>query len=246
MPALSLADRFGDLLNLTTSERSALADLTDRERPLRRGATLVRQNDRSTDAFALKSGMMMGYVLLGDGSRQILRFLFPGDLLSTQAMAYGKAQQTFVAIADSVVAPVDRAQMAGVLLRHPRLALALTALEQAEQAALAERLSAIAKTSARARVAAVLLDIRERMRRGDPAIVDSFIPGLTQEEIGDAIGLTAVHVNRMLRQLENERLIARTAGRVTVLDEEGLRRATEQSYRRAAIDLSWLPETRAG
>jgi len=246
VPALSLADRFGDLLSLHASERIALTDLTDRERALRRGATLVRQNDRSTDLYALKSGMMMSYVLLGDGSRQILRFLFPGDLLGTQAIAYGKAQQSLVAVADSVVAPIDRAQMADALLRHPRLAMAFTALEQAEHAALADRLAAIARTSARARVAAMLLEILDRMRRGDPAIADSFIPGLTQEEIGDAVGLTAVHVNRMLRQLEDQELIARTAGRVTVLDEAGLRRAADQTDRRTAVDLSWLPETRTG
>lgn len=246
MPAPSLADRFGDYLSLNAGERGALAELTDRERVLRRGATLVRQNERSTDVFALKSGMMMGYVLLGDGSRQILRFLFPGDLLGTHAIAYGKAQQTFVAIADSVVAPIERTQIADALLRHPRLALAFTALEQAEHAALADRLAAIARTSARARVATVLLEILERMRGGDAAIVDSFVLGLTQEEIGDAVGLTAVHVNRMLRQLEDQGLIARIAGRVTVLDEAGLRRAADQSGRRTAVDLSWLPEVRAG
>ncbi|MDR6788157.1 CRP-like cAMP-binding protein [Sphingomonas sp. BE138] len=241
MPAPSIADRIGDFLPLDAGERSALVDLTERERPLRRGATLVRQNERSTDLFALKSGMMMGYVLLGDGSRQILRFLFPGDLLGTQTFAFGQAQQTFVAIVDSVVAPIERTQLAGAMLRHPRLALALAAMEQAEHVAIADRLAAVAKTSARARVAAVLLDLRERLRRADPAIVDTFAPGLTQEEIGDAVGLTAVHVNRMLRQLEEQRLISRSGGRVTILDDQGLRRAAERAERRTAIDLSWLP-----
>ena len=50
----------------------------------------------------------------------------------------------------------------------------------------------------------------------DKAIGSEFVLGLTQEEIGDATGLTAVHVNRMLRQLEDDRLIAREGGRVTV------------------------------
>ncbi|KQN92686.1 transcriptional regulator [Sphingomonas sp. Leaf231] len=242
MPALSFADRVGDVLPLSAIERTALAYLSERERPLRRGATLVRQNERSGELFTLKSGMMMGYVLLDDGSRQILRFLFPGDLLGTDVLAYGQAQQTLVAITDSVVAPIDRILLAEAALRHPRLGLALAALEQAESTAMADRLSAIAKTSARARVASVLLEIRDRMGRGDAAIADSFIPGLTQEEIGDAIGLTSVHVNRMLRQLEDMRLIARNGGRFTILDEVGLRRAAGHVDRRAGVDLSWLPE----
>jgi CRP-like cAMP-binding protein len=242
VPALSFADRVGDFLSLTAVERSVLAGLAERERPLRRGATLVRQNERGTDLFALKSGMMMGYVLLGDGGRQILRLIFPGDLFGTQVMVFGKAQQTLVAAADSVVAPIDRAALAEATLRHPRLALALTALEQIESASLADRLAAVAKTPARARVAGMLLEIRTRMQRGDPGISDSFAPGLTQEEIGDAVGLTAVHVNRMLRQLEDQALIARTAGRVTILDEAGLRRAAGRNDRGDGADLSWLPE----
>ncbi|WP_341208560.1 Crp/Fnr family transcriptional regulator [uncultured Sphingomonas sp.] len=242
MPTPSFADRVGDFLSLTTVERGVLSGLVERERPLRRGATLVRQNERGTDLFALKSGMMMGYVLLGDGSRQILRLIFPGDLFGTQVMAFGKAQQTLVAAADSVVSPIDRAALAEAALRHPRLALALTALEQIESASLAERLAAVAKLPARARVAGMLIEIRGRMRRGDPAIGDSFAPGLTQEEIGDAIGLTAVHVNRMLRQLEDQALIARMGGRVTILDEAGLRRAAGRNDRSYEGDLSWLPE----
>ena len=51
MPALSFADRVGDFLSLTTVERGVLAGLVERERALRRGATLVRQNERGTDLF---------------------------------------------------------------------------------------------------------------------------------------------------------------------------------------------------
>ncbi|MBB5725847.1 CRP-like cAMP-binding protein [Sphingomonas endophytica] len=171
-----------------------------------------------------------------------MRLIFPGDLFGTQVMVFGKAQQTLVAAADSVVAPIDRAALADATLRHPRLALALTALEQIESASLADRLATVAKMPARARVAGMLLEIRGRMRRGDPAIGDSFSPGLTQEEIGDAIGLTAVHVNRMLRQLEDQALIARAGGRVTILDEAGMRRAAGRNDRGDGADLSWLPE----
>lgn len=245
MPAPSLADRIGDILPLSTSERAALGQLTERERAIRRGATLLRENDRSTELFVLKSGMMMAYLLLDDGSRQILRFVFPGDLVGTSAIIWGKAQQTLVAVADSVMAPIDRTQVVDLVARFPRLGVALFALDQVDRAMLADRLAGVAKTSARARIAAVLLEIRDRMRRCDPAIGDSFMPGLTQEEIGDATGLTAVHVNRMLRQLEDQKLIARTGGLFTILNEPLLRRAANHVDRHAEVDLSWLPELRA-
>lgn len=236
-----LTDQIGGLIELTPSERAALDQLGDRERVVRRGQPLLRENDRSSELFFLLGGQMMSYVLLDDGSRQILRFLFPGDVLATAAIGYATSPETLVALTESVVCVVDRINLVTLAREHPRLLFAIAAIEQAERAALIDRLANVGRTSAKARVAAVLLDIRDRMRRGDPTIGDSFVLGLTQEEIGDATGLTAVHVNRMFRALEEERLIARAAGRVTFLDERMLRRVANYVDRMSGIDLSWVP-----
>lgn len=244
MPGSVFANRLGDLVDLTTSERSALARLEERERTVRRDATLVRENDRLTELYILQSGMMMSYVVLDDGSRQILCFLFPGDLLGVSALLYAKSPETIVALSDCVVAPFDRALVTALVVDHPRLAAAMMVLNQMERIALTDRLAALGRTSAKARVAGLLLEIRDRLRSRDGGRSDSFTPGLTQEEIGDATGLTAVHVNRMLRQLEEERMIAREGGRVTVLDEASLARAANYTDRFHALDLGWLPPGR--
>jgi CRP-like cAMP-binding protein len=241
VPSHSLADRIGELLVLTPTEQRVLERLGERERIVKRGTTLVRENDRSTELFVLKRGMMMAYVLLHDGSRQVLRFLYPGDTIGMSVIAYGKAPDTLVALADSTVAAIDRVQLAQLVYRHPRLAMAFAAMEQVERATLTDRLAAMGRTPARSRIAAVLLDIRDRQRRCDPAIAKTFNLGLTQEEIGDATGLTAVHVNRMLRQLEEQGLIARSGTRVTMLDEQALVRFANHVDRFSGIDLSWLP-----
>lgn len=246
VPVRSFAEQIGDILDVTVDERRALDRLLERERTVRRGATLVRENERSTELFAVKSGMMIAYLLLDDGSRQVLRFLFPGDMIGMAVVAYGKAPQTLVALADSVVAAIDRVQLADLVYRQPRVAMAIVALDQVERAALTDRLAGMGRTSARARVAAVLLDIRDRMRRWDATVGTSFTLALTQEDIGDATGLTAVHVNRMLRQLEEQGLIARAAGRVTVLDEPALARVANHVNRLAGLDLSWLPRVDEG
>lgn len=219
----------------------ALAPMEDRERALRRGATLVRENDPITDLFVLRSGLMMSFVILDDGSRQILRFIFPGDLIGLSALAYSRAPEAVAALADSVVCPFERGILTRLAIEQPRLFAAIVAMEQTERVALTDRLAGLGRTSAKARVASVLLDLRNQMRRLDPTLGESFVPGLTQEEIGDATGLTAVHVNRMLRQLEEDRLIARESGRVTLLDEARLARAANYVDRRTRQDLSWLP-----
>lgn len=229
---------------LTANERRALERLEERSRPVRRGATLQRENDRPGEMFILRKGMMMSSVLLDDGSRQILRFHFVGDMIAVSSLAYREATETISALSDCLVSPFERSAFAAVLEAHPRLAALIMVCNQIERAALTDRLAVLGRTSAKARVAAILIDLRNRMRMLDPAITTGFTLGLTQEEIGDATGLTAVHVNRMLRQLEDERMIARETGRVTFTDERALERAANFVDRYAGLDLGWLPEGR--
>ncbi|QQV77442.1 Crp/Fnr family transcriptional regulator [Sphingomonas aliaeris] len=227
---------------LTSSEHFALGRLEDRERSLRRGGTLVRENDRAGEMFVLRKGIMMTSVLLDDGSRQILRFMFPGDMLAVSNLVYREAPETITALTDCIVSPFERSALARLMNEHPRLSALILVYNQIERAALTDRLAALGRTSAKARVAAVLLEMRNRLRMTDASLGESFVLGLTQEEIGDATGLTAVHVNRMLRQLEDEKLIAREGGRISFTDERALSRAANYVDRYAGLDLSWLPD----
>uniref|UniRef100_UPI0035CC05BA Crp/Fnr family transcriptional regulator n=1 Tax=uncultured Sphingomonas sp. TaxID=158754 RepID=UPI0035CC05BA len=227
---------------LTANERLALERLEERKRPVRRGATLQRERERTGDVFILRQGMMMSSMLLDDGSRQILRVHFAGDMLAASALVYREATETLTALTDCIVAPFDRAAFTRLFTDHPRLTALIMVYNQIERAALTDRLAALGRTSAKVRVAAILIEMRNRLRMRDKTITTRFVLGLTQEEIGDATGLTAVHVNRMLRQLEDERMIAREGGRVIFLDESGLGRIANFVDRYAKLDLSWLPE----
>ncbi len=244
MPDSCFADRLGDLTDLTANERTALARLEERSRELRRGAILLRENDPFAELFILKRGMAMSYVLLDDGSRQILRFLFAGDMLALSSLAYRNSPETIVALTDCTVCPFDRSLIATLYTEHPRLAALIMVTNQMVKVALTDRLAALGRTSAKARIAALLLNIRNRMRRVDSRIAQTFTLGLTQEEIGDATGLTAVHVNRMLRQLEEEQLVVRESGRVTFINEPSLSRVANFVDRLNGLDLRWLPEGR--
>ena len=244
VPGSCFAERLSDMVALTPGEHHALGQLEERERQLRRGGTLQRENDRCSELFILRKGTMMSSVLLDDGSRQILRFLFPGDMMGVSSLVYREAPETITALTDAVVCPFERTAMSKLITDHPRLAALIMVYNQIERAALTDRLAALGRTSAKARVAGILLEMRNRMRMLDKATNSSFTLGLTQEEIGDATGLTAVHVNRMLRQLEEEGIIAREAGRVTLTDERALQRAANCVDRYAGLDLGWLPEAR--
>lgn len=239
------ADRLGEIIALTTPERQALARLEERERTLRRNASLIRENDPVAELYVLKSGMMMSCAILANGGRQILRFLFPGDIIGTAALLYCRSPETVAALAESVVCPFDRSKLTRIVTDHPRLGAALIALGQMERVMLTDRLAGLGRTSAKARVASVLLEVRDRIHplraSGEKGW---FVLGLTQEEIGDATGLTAVHVNRMMRLLEEEGLIEREGGRIHLIDEAALRRSASYLDRTAGLDLGWLPASR--
>ncbi|NML07070.1 Crp/Fnr family transcriptional regulator [Sphingomonas sp. G-3-2-10] len=241
MSGSCFADVLSELVDLTPLEQAALERLEERQRQVRRGAIVQRENEKCSELFVLRKGLMMSYVLLDDGSRQILRFLFPGDMLGLSSMIYREAPETLCALSDCVISPFDRSVLADLMVAHPRLSAMVLVYSQVERVSLTDRLAALGRTSAKARVAALLLELRNRLRATDKSVTNAFLLGLTQEEVGDATGLTAVHVNRMLRQLEEEGMIAREAGKVTLLDERGLARAANYVNRFERLDLGWLP-----
>nr|WP_246587022.1 Crp/Fnr family transcriptional regulator [Stakelama flava] len=226
---------------LSDDECAALARLEERTRHVRRGAILQRENEPANELFILNKGLMMSYVLLDDGSRQILRFLFPGDMLGMPGIIYREAPETLCALSDCVVCPFDRSALSDLMTAQPRLGSMILIVSQIERVALTDRLAMLGRTSAKARVGALLLEMRDRLRATDKSIAATFSLGLTQEEIGDATGLTSVHVNRMLRQLEEEGLIRRDSGKLTLTDEITLARTANYVNRYENLDLSWLP-----
>ena len=244
MSVSCFAERLGHLVDLTRSEIAALERLEERQREVKRGTLLQRENEDVGELFVLRHGWVSSYTMLADGSRQILRLHFPGDFVGTASTVYDKAPSSLAAITDLIVCPFDKRALRTLHEEHPRLAALISLITQAECVSLTDRLASLGRTSAKARVGALLLDMRDRLRTMDADIVDSFPLKLTQEEIGDATGLTGVHVNRMMRALAEDGLIARANGKITILDTDALAEASNYVNRFARLDLSWLPAPR--
>jgi CRP/FNR family transcriptional regulator len=235
------AERLEKHIPLNEAERRALARLEESQRKVKRGVIIQRTNEPVNELFVLRHGRVMSYIILPDGSRQILRVYFPGDFIGSASTIYSKAPESLVALADSVLCPFDKAGLRVLLEEYPRVAALMFVLSQTERVALTDRLASLGRTSAKARVAAFLLDIIHRLRVMDDDVTDTFDLKLTQEEIGDAVGLTSVHVNRMVRQMETEGLIARSDGLYTILDEKKLTEIGHYTDRYSDLNLDWLP-----
>lgn len=238
-----LAERLSGHLRLSTAERDSLDRLEEQERNFRRGAVIIREQDKPRELYIVRSGWLHSSAALGNGGRQILRLHFAGDILGLSLLAFQDSPEALTAITDVTLCPFSRERFATLLSEHPRIGALILGLIVAERASLADRLASIGRTPARARVGALLCEIVARLRHANMIEDGKFVLPLTQEEIGDATGLTAVHVNRMMRALAEDGLIERSNSHVRLLDEERL--ISEVNYiDRTVIDTAWLPAAR--
>jgi CRP-like cAMP-binding protein len=238
-----LAERLSNYIRLSAGERDSLERLEEQDRSFRRGTVIIRENEPHRELYIVRSGWLHSSVILGNGSRQIMRFYFQGDKLGLPLLAFANSPETVTAVTDVILCPFGRERLAAVISEHPRIAALLLGLAVADRVSLADRLASIGRTSARARISSLLCEIFARMRRlGTPHDEPIQLP-LTQEEIGDATGLTAVHVNRMMRSIVEDGLIERNGNSIRLLDEKRL--SSEANFiDRTGIETGWLPQPR--
>jgi CRP-like cAMP-binding protein len=241
MPENCLAEHLGRFCVLTDQERDALDGLLAGERSYKKGAVIRAERENAGDLLVVQSGWLFSSMLLEDGRRQIIRFHLRGDLLGGDSLAFAEAPYAIVALTDCEVQVIDKARFGRIFAAQPRLAALLFAMLQVDRVQLTDRMTSLGRSSAKGRVAALLLWIAHRARMADPSGGDNIPVPMTQEEIGDATGLTAVHVNRTMRALVEQGLIARSAGAIRILDAARLSSVANHMPRRERLDPILLP-----
>jgi len=167
-------------------------------------------------------GWLLRYKILHGGSRQIIDFILPGQIFGLQACLFKNALYSVATITESSLSEIPFEMIDDVFERSPRLARALFWSAGSESAIIGEHLIDAARRSAYERISHLLLELFVRLNGAGLTDGMSFELPLTQELIGDAVGLTTVHVNRTMRSLREDKLIAIEGKRVTILDFESL------------------------
>jgi CRP-like cAMP-binding protein len=172
--------------------------------------------------FVNHDGWLFRYKILHNGDRQIVDFILPGQIFGLQACLFEAALYSTATLTDASVSSVPLDLIDRVFDRNPALAKALLWSAVCEAAIMGEHLIDTARRSAYERVAHLLLELFVRLKAAGRTDGMSFHMPLTQELIGDALGLTNVHVNRTLRSLRQDGLIAMHDRRVTIRDFDAL------------------------
>jgi CRP-like cAMP-binding protein len=204
------------------AELAGLLDLKSAGRAVGPGYEIVSEGRPCTSVFLMLEGIAMRYRILRDGQRQILSLLFPGDFAGGLNCRFATALHSVKTLTSGVVAPVPLSALATLPDSHPRLAAKLLWAFSSETAIVAEHLVAVGRRSAPERIAHLLMELLVRLQAIGLADEHSYRLPLTQEMIGDALGLSVPYVNRVLHQLRDEGLVRVEDKVVTIDDVEGL------------------------
>lgn len=193
------------------------------DREVKAGQDLFSLGDPCDAIYNLVSGWVLRYNLLEDGRRQILDFALPGAVLGFHPFRGSLTTFGARALTDCVVCVVPHAALAAASREQPEIALRLAWLISRDRSLAFDHLTSIGRQSARERVAHLLLELFIRYRAQWPGfrIEEMHLP-LTQEDIGDATGLTFVHVNRVLRDLRKDGIAEFHYRRLRILDPDKL------------------------
>ncbi len=203
---------------LSDESREALLALPYRQRLLEAYRDIIREGDRPTHCCMVVSGLVSRYKTLRNGSRQILSFHFPGDMVDLQGALVVIADHGIRAHIPSEIALIEHAAILEVAARLPELGRALWFDTLIDAAVFREWMVNVGRRTALQRTAHLLLELHYRMGEIGAADGDSFPLPVSQADLSDALGISPVHLNRTLQWLRAERLI-RSISRTMIIED---------------------------
>lgn len=217
-----LTRKLSAFVALSEAELAVLARLHRRRRTFVAGRDIVHQGQSEQTAYILSTGWVCSYKIQADGTRQIVDFQVPGDFLGLRSVLLRTSDHSFEPVVDIEAAEVLTKDLLDAFAETPRLATAILWAASRDEAMVVEHLVGIGRRDADARIAHFLLELGSRLMLVGLGSKAGFECPLTQYHLADALGLSAVHVNRVLRQLRETGLVTFREGHVTFHDLDRL------------------------
>jgi len=221
-PEAVLSRKLESFAPLTEDDLQILHEIGSTTRAVPRRSDIVTEGRKYRALFLVAEGILMRYRILRDGRRQIVSLVVPGDFVGIPGCLFDNALYSVKALTDVQVSVFPLARLLGLLDTHPRLAAKLWWSFACEAALYAEHLIMVGRCTAVERVAHFLLELLARLQIVGLADESSYCVPLSQEVIGDALGLSLPYVNRVLRHLADDGLVTIREHKVVIQDLEAL------------------------
>ena len=205
---------FGDL---PEADCAALNQLVNNPRTVPARTDLIREGAKPSNVFLVVDGFACRYKILPTGKRHIMAYLLPGDFCDLHVFILEAMDHNLGTLSACSVVEIPRSEILA-LLERPALARAVWMATMADEGTLREWLVNLGSRPAEERVAHLLCELLFRLRVVGMSVGDSYELPLTQNEIADTMGLSAVHVNRVIQRLRKEKLITLKEHSLVILD----------------------------
>jgi CRP-like cAMP-binding protein len=215
------------VFTLTDDERQALANLPMQLAVIKDHQDLVREGDRPSRSCLILSGFTATYKITAGGKRQIVSFSIPGDIPDLQSLHLKVLDISIGTITPCRVGFVTHEVLHDLCERYPRIAAAFWRETLIEGAIFREWVTNVGRRDAYNRMAHLLCEMLVRLRAVGLAEDYSCDLPITQGEFADAMGITPVHVNRVLKELRADGLVELKGDRLNIPDWEKLKEVGE-------------------
>lgn len=212
---------------LSEEEKALLGELEQDPIKVGSGKVIWQENDRTGQYCTLVHGWAYSYRILGDGSQQILKIYLPGDIIGLREFAFAHRLAGVATIENGLVCRFTHQQLLQIFSHSRTLTAILYAIACRQQAMLCERLMYTTHRTAQQRLAHFLYETYLRLERIGAVDKGEFRLPLSQEQLGDLLGLSAVHVSRTFTTLREEGLVYRERHQVQFPDPAAVARFAE-------------------
>ena len=208
---------------LTAEDRIRLDSVTRYTRKVGAREDLIREGDEPSQVHLVLDGFACRYKTLPNGRRQIMAFLIPGDFCDFHVAILGTMDHGIATLTPCTMVSIPVETIEDLTTHHPRISRALWWCTLVDEAILREWLVNMGQRPADQQAAHIFCELLVRLQSVGRATDNSYSFPLTQEEFGDALGLSVVHVNRTLQQLRETGFIILRGGTLTIPDVDRLK-----------------------
>lgn len=213
-----LIRRLQSIARLTDAQREVLSKVPFRRALLQPEQHAVSEGERPTHCCLQLSGLMFRHKITSSGGRQILAFHIPGDIPDLQSLHLETMDHSLAAVVATEVALIRHEDIEELVDRSPGIGSMLWRESLIDAAVFRAWIVAMGQLDSSGRLAHLLCEMFTRMAAVGLTEGRSCNLPLTQVELADALGVSAVHVNRTLQDLRRSKLIQFEGGRLTILD----------------------------
>ena len=218
-PLEPLARKLEYRVKLSAANRAALLALPHTVKSIEPHHYVVRQGDRTQFSCLMLAGFSVRHKIVAGGFRQIVAIHMKGEMVDLQNSLLGTADHSVQMLTAGQVVTIPREEIERIAFEHPAVGKAMWIDTLVDASIFREWIANVGRRDARTRIAHLLCEFALRLKLAGLGEQWGYELPMTQEQLGDATGLTSVHVNRTLKSLEADRLIERVRPRSVIIGE---------------------------